>query len=103
MSFVWQILNVFKQGDNIAQVQFLLKATDGKNAVETEGYHQFLEGTVVKPYSEIKEEDLIRWLDQDTTQDEVNLIKLNLEKQLKELENSVKADFPWEVDTFTIG
>ena len=50
-----------------------------------------------------KEEDLTRWLEQDTTQDDVNIIKLNLEKQLEALKTSQKVAFPWENDTFTIG
>jgi hypothetical protein len=99
--YTWSILEVF--GDQtIAKVRFLLKAQNETNTVETEGYHQFSEGAVCKPFAEIKEEDLIRWLDQDTTKDEVNIIKLNLEKQLESLKNSDKAEFPWLANTFTI-
>lgn len=100
-SYQWSILEVY--GDQtIAKVRYLLKAQDEQNTVETEGYHQFSEGAVCKPFGEIKEEDLIRWLDQDTTQNEVNIIKLNLDKQLKSLKSSDKADFPWLANTFTI-
>jgi len=100
--YTWSILEVF--GDQtIAKVRYLLKAQDESNTVETEGYHSYFEGSVCKPFDEIKEEDLIRWLDQDTTQDEVNIIKLNLEKQLKALKTSKKIEFPWESNTFTIG
>jgi hypothetical protein len=100
--FKWEILEVF--GDQtITKVRFLLKAQNEQNIVETEGYHQFSEGAVCKPFGEIKEEDLIRWLDQDTTKDEINIIKLNLEKQLESLKSSSdKASFPWLANTFTI-
>jgi hypothetical protein len=102
MNFEWLILETF--GDQtITKVRYLLKAQDETNTVETEGEHTFLEGTIVKPYSEIKEEDLIRWLEQDTTKDDINIIKLNLENQLEALKNSKKIDFPWEANTFTIG
>ena len=80
-----------------------MKAQDEQNTVETEGEHTFLEGTIIKPVSEIKEDDLTRWIEQDTTQDEVNIIKLNLEKQLEALKTSKKIEFPWENNTFTIG
>jgi hypothetical protein len=101
ISYKWTILELF--GDQtIAKVRFLLKAQDETNTVETEGYHQFSEGVVCKPVAEIKEEDLIRWLDQDTTKDEINIIKLNLDKQLELLKSSDKADFPWLANTFTI-
>ena len=101
-TYKWSILEVF--GDQtITKVRYLLKAQDESNIVETEGYHSYFEGSVCKPFDEIKEEDLIRWLDQDTTKDEVNIIKLNLEKQLEALKTSKKIEFPWEANTFTIG
>ena len=101
IDYKWAIMEVFGN-ETIDKVRYLLKAQDEQNIVETEGYHQFSEGVVYKPFAEIKEEDLIRWLDQDTTKDEVNIIKLNLEKQLESLKSSEKADFPWLANTFTI-
>jgi hypothetical protein len=102
INYQWSILEIF--GDQtIAKVRYLLKAQDEQNTVETEGEHTFLEGTVYKPYSEIKEENLIAWLEKDTTQDDVNIIKLNLENQLEALKTSKKIAFPWEAETFTIG
>lgn len=102
ISYTWSILEVY--GDQkISKVRYLLKAQDEQNTVETEGYHQFSEGVVYKPFAETKEENLIAWLEKDTTQDDVNLIKLNLEKQLESLKNSKKMAFPWEANTFTIG
>ena len=102
IDYTWEILELFAQNDQITKVKYLLKAQDETNTVETEGYHQFSEGAVCKPFAEIKEEDLIRWLDQDTTKDEINIIKLNLDKQLESLKSSDKADFPWLANTFTI-
>lgn len=101
INYTWQILEVFGN-QTINNVRYLLKAQNETNTVETEGYHSFSEGTIAKPYSEIKEEDLIRWLDQDTTKDDVNIIKLNLENQLEALKNSKKSEFPWLANTFTI-
>jgi hypothetical protein len=101
-TYKWSILEVF--GDQtITKVRYLLKAQDETNTIETEGEHTFLEGTVYKPLSEIKEENLIVWLEKDTTQDDVNIIKLNLENQLEALKTSKKIAFPWEAETFTIG
>jgi len=102
ITYRWSILEVF--GDQtITKVRYLLKAQDEQNTVETEGEHTFLQGTIIKPVSEIKEDDLTRWIEQDTTQDEVNIIKLNLENQLEALKTSKKIEFPWENNTFTIG
>ena len=102
ITYTWSILEVF--GDqNINKVRFLLKAQDESNIAETEGYHEYSEGLVCKPISEIKESDLIGWLETDTIKDGVNAIKLNLENQLKALKTSNKIGFPWEAETFTIG
>ena len=100
-NFTWKILEVFGN-QTISTVHYLLEVQDGENTVQTEGYHEFSEGVVSKPFEEIKEEDLIRWLDKDTTKNEVNIIKSNLEKQLESLKSSDKADFPWLANTFTI-
>jgi hypothetical protein len=102
IDYKWTILEIY--GDQtITKVRYLLKAQDEQNTIETEGNHCFSEGAILKPFAEIKEENLIAWLDRDTTQDEVNLIKLNLEAQLEALKITKKIEFPWEADTFTIG
>ena len=102
INYTWKILEIF--GDQtITKVRYSLKAQDEQNIVETEGNHCFSEGAIIKPFAEIKEENLIAWLERDTTQDEVNLIKLNLEAQLEALKTTKKIQFPWEADTFTIG
>jgi hypothetical protein len=102
ITYTWSILEVF--GDQtIAKVRYLLKAQNETNFVETEGYHEYSEGLVCKPLSEIKESDLVGWLESDTIKDGVNAIKLNLKNQLKTLNTSNKMAFPWEAETFTIG
>lgn len=102
MKFNWSILETFGE-KTITSVRYLLKAQDEENTVETEGNHEFSKGLVCKPLSEIKESDLIGWIESDTTQDGINPIKLNLENQLEALKTSKKIAFPWESDTFTIG
>ena len=102
ITYTWSILEVFGN-QNINKVRFLLKAQDESNTAETEGYHEYSEGLVCKPISEIKESDLIGWLESDTIKDGVNVIKLNLENQLKTLKTNNKIGFPWEAETFAIG
>jgi hypothetical protein len=101
MIFNWKITEIFGD-ENITKVRYLLKAQDEQNTVETEGYHEYSEGLVCKPLSEIKESDLVGWLESDTIKDGVNAIKLNLENQLKALKTDNKMAFPWEAETFTI-
>jgi len=102
INYQWSILETFGN-ENITKVRYLMKAQDEQNTVETEGNHEFSEGLVCKPLSEIKESDLIGWIESDTTKDGVNAIKLNLENQLETLKTSNKMAFPWEAETFTIG
>ena len=100
ITYTWSILEIF--GDNtVSKIRYTLKAQDEQNIVKTEGYHEYSEGLVSKPLSQIKESDLVGWLESDTIKDGVNAIKLNLETQLKSLNSSKKIDFPWENDTFT--
>jgi len=102
ITYKWTILETLGN-ETITKVRYLLKAQDEQNTAETEGYHEFSKELVWKPLSEIKESDLIGWLESDTTQDDVNVIKLNLENQLEALKTSKKMAFPWEAETFTIG
>ena len=101
IQFKWEILETFGD-ETVTKVKYFLKAQDEQNIVETEGYHEYSEKLVCKPLSEIKESDLIGWLETDTTQEDINLIKLNLENQLQALKTSKKMAFPWEAETFTI-
>jgi len=89
--FTWKILELFA---DCKGVKYYVKATDGQNSVEHEGSFLFLEGTVNLPFEQIKETNLIDWIDKDA-------IKLNLENQLKALESNKTIDFPWLADTFT--
>jgi hypothetical protein len=93
--FTWKILGITSEAKS---VHYLLIATDGKNSIETEGNHIFSEGTVNKPFSEIVEQDLINWIENDAPIE----IKQNLENQLKTLENDQKVEMPWLANTFTI-
>ena len=101
MEFTWKIFKVFSQNEKILGVYFGLSATDGQNTVETEGEHIFKDGTVNIAYKDIKEYNLIDWLNSET--DEQNLLKLNLEKQLNFLKNPINNDMPWLANTFTPG
>jgi len=100
MDYIWKVLSI---SDGCKSIHYFVSASDGKNTVESEGNHTFEEGTVNIPFEQIKETNLIDWLQKDNTKDGVNAIKLNLENQLQALETIKKVDFPWLSDTFTPG
>lgn len=100
--FKWKFLELFANNDELIAVSYLLSGTDGTNTVESQGNHQFSPGIVNKKLAEIVESDLIQWIEKDTTQDDVNAIKLAIENQLKTIESIKKVDFPWLANTFTV-
>jgi hypothetical protein len=102
MEFNWSFLELFANGNELKSVQYLLSGTNGQTTVESSGNHEFTPGLVDKPLSEIVESDLVQWIEKDTTQDGVNLIKLAVENQLNNLNSTQKVDFPWLAGTFTI-
>lgn len=100
--FTWKILELFANNDELVAVRYLLSGTDGTYTVSSEGKHDFAKGTVNKKLDQIVESDIVQWLEKDTTKNELNPIKLNIENQLEVLENAKKVDFPWLAGTFTI-
>lgn len=103
MIFTWKILELFSNGNELISVRYLLSGTDEGNTIESEGNHTFSDGIVNKQLDQIVESDIVQWLEKDTTQDDVNAIKLAIEKQFQSIENVKKVDFPWLAGTFTIG
>jgi hypothetical protein len=100
--FTWKILELFANDNKLVAVRYLLSGSDGTNTVESEGKHTFSNGVANKTLDQIVESDILQWLEKDTTQDNVNLIKLAVENQLKNLKALKKVDFPWLAGTFTI-
>jgi len=102
MIYTWKILELFANNNQLIAVRYVLCGSDGINTIESEGRHEFSFNVANKPLDMIVEQDIIQWLEKDTTQDDVNPIKLAIENQLKSLETTQKVDFPWLAGTFTI-
>ena len=100
--FTWKILDLYANDNKLIAVRYLLFGTNGTNTVESEGKHIFSDGIANKPLDQIVESDIVQWLEKDTTQDDVNAIKLAVENQLNNLKIVKKVDFPWLAGTFTI-
>ena len=100
--FTWKILDLYANEDKLISVHYSLTGSDGTNTVETQGNHTFSDKIANKPLSQIVEKDILIWLEQDTTQDDINPIKLAVENQLNAIKNVEKVDFPWLAGTFTI-
>ena len=93
----FKILSIETDGDLITHAEFFVSLTDGTNIVEQQGTHQFTNPELKTPLAEVKEQNIIDWIIAETTQDGVNIIQSNLEKQLVQKE---KATLPWVFSTF---
>ena len=102
INYSWSFLELFAKNEELVAVQYLLTGTLNETTVVSQGQHKFNDGIVNKPLAEIVESDLVLWIEKDTTKDDVNLIKLAIEKQLNALNAVKKVDFPWLSGTFTI-
>jgi hypothetical protein len=102
ITYKWTFTELFANEDELVKVGYLLTGTQGETVVESQGTHEFSPGISNKKLADIVESDLVQWIEKDTTQDDVNLIKLAIENQINAVESSKKVDFPWLAGTFTI-
>lgn len=93
ITYNWKILELFA---DCKGVKYFASANNGKNTVETEGNYLYSEGVVNLPFDQIKEQNLIDWIDKEP-------VELNLQAQLQAMDSDTKVEFPWLADTFTPG
>ena len=70
---------------------------DSHNGIETQGTHVFRGKELKTPFSELKEENIIAWIIEENSENGINLIQSNLEKQLEQKQTT---DLPWVFKTF---
>jgi len=102
ISYEWKILDILGKDDLISQVKYRLKATDGENSVETEGYWDFPEAANKRAFQGMLEVDVIRWIEEESVQNNTSVIKSNLENQLANLSKIAPISKPWDLPTFKL-
>jgi hypothetical protein len=100
-TYNWKILSVTNEGDLITNADYFLSATDNVNTVETKGNHIFNNIEIKVPLSELREQIIINWIVDETTENEICSIKDNLDKQLLKLQKQKSSGLPWLANTFT--
>lgn len=100
MIFTWKVQDIIEQDSVITQVKYSVKAVDGDNSVETEGYWTFKDKTHFLQKL-TTEKDVIAWIKNESIIDEKCIIEDNLEKQLMAKE-PVSLKKPWILPTFTV-
>jgi len=95
-TFVWKILEVSAADDIITHAKYHVTAeADTGEKVETEGNWWFSDKILKKPFSEVTESDVASWIENETTQNGINLIKSRLEEQLASLQGNGVVVAPW--------
>lgn len=100
MIFTWKVQDIIEVDNVITQVKYSVKAVDGDNFVETEGYWNFKDKTHFLQKL-TTEKDVIAWIKNESIIDEKCIIEDNLEKQLIAKE-PVSLKKPWILPTFTV-
>lgn len=102
ISYEWKILDILGDNEFITQVKYHVKATDGENLVESEGYFHFPEEANKKAFQGMLEIDVIRWIEEESVQNQTSVIKSNLENQLANLSKIAPISKPWDLPTFKL-
>jgi hypothetical protein len=89
----WQITGIEQVDGLITEAHYYVSL----NGVDTQGTHVFKGKELKTPFSEVKEQNIIDWIIEENSENGVNLIQSNLEKQLEQRE---KTDLPWVFKTF---
>ena len=100
MNFQWKILDVTVKEELIVHAKYYCKLSNGDVFVETEG-NAYGDLSIGIPYKDITEQNIIDSVKKLYMQDEVNLIELNLQKQLANGQKEPVSP-PWHVETFKL-
>jgi hypothetical protein len=99
----WKITDVISKDGVIESVKYYIKAEDGENCVETEGYWHFDCPTAKVPFEEVTEQLIVKWVEEDAQKDGKCHITERLLEQLEELKKIKHTSPPWMPQTFSIG
>ena len=95
-TFDWKILEISASDDLITHAKYHVTAeADTGEKVETEGNWWFSDKILKKPFGEVTETDVASWIENETTQNGINLIKSRLEEQLASLQENRIVVAPW--------
>jgi hypothetical protein len=94
--FNWKILEISVKDEIITHAKYYVIADNELNSVETEGNWWFSDKTLNIPLADVKEEDIISWIEKEATVNGVCHITDNLENQLNNLKNNNTTQLPWQ-------
>ena len=95
-NYNWKVTEISTNGELITHAKYYIIADNELNSVETEGNWWFSNKTLNIPLSDVKEEDIISWIEKEATVNGVCHITNNLENQLNNLKNNNTTQLPWQ-------
>jgi hypothetical protein len=95
----WKITDIVFKDNALISAHYFASLSDNQNTVETQGEWIFTELRNKVEFNELQERFIIQWIEEEASKDGSNIIKSNLEQQLKAL-NSEKSSLPWVKPTF---
>ena len=93
--FDWKITQINVENEAITHAHYICKLIQEPFTVETEGNWYFSDKIIKKPFDQVKEQDIADWIEKESMQNGVSTIKLQLEQQIKFLQNEQPVDLPW--------
>jgi hypothetical protein len=99
MDFTWKITELTKSENGLISAHYYVIAKDGENFVDTQGEWVFSKPQNQIPFEQLEERFVAQMIEEDASKDGINIIKSNLEQQLKALNNE-KSSLPWVKPTF---
>jgi len=102
-NYIWKVKEISTDGELITHAKYHVIADNEIDSVETEGNWWFSDKTLNIPLADVKEEDIVSWIEKEATVNQVCHITDNLEKQLNNLKINNKAQLPWQPMKINIG
>lgn len=100
--FDWKINKITVENEAIVHALYECKLIQEPYEVKTQGNWYFSDKTIKKPLKQIEEKDIVSWIQQESMQDNVSTIELQLKDQMKLLQNEKSVALPWLPKTFTL-
>ena len=87
-NYNWKVTEISTDGELITHAKYYVIADNELNSVETEGNWWFSDKTLNIPLADVKENDIVSWIEKEATVNGICHITDNLENQFNNLKNN---------------
>ena len=101
MITIWKILDIEADGELITAAKYFVTLKSADAEISSEGNWTFSDKIVKTPFNEITEEMVAEWIEKESIQDGVSVIKSALERQLEQLNTQKSVVPPWQPQVYT--